>query len=316
MITKNDEYFLEIVKSGSLSKAAEVLYMSQPSLTKHMHNLEASLGVPLFKRDVKPLRINGAGEIYYQYLLRSIASEKDLQNKLKEANSGKHGKLRIGIPTVFGEALLPLVIPRFHELYPDVRLEISEQSGINLHAAVAASELDIAFVHMPSIDVTTDYYSFSSEHIFLAVHEEALKGKKVYDIGNLDYDFRVMDFELLPKLLYILPKEGQMLHRYAMKFLSHHQITPQVLFHNKHCGNTSTNLKLAYEIDHSAAFIPEYTIRTLSSYMRSRFIFFYLEENELMWELLALYPKATSQSFFAREMIRLVRETKWELPLG
>ena len=50
--------------------------------------------------------------------------------------------------------------------------------------------------------------------------------------------------------------------------------------------------------------------------MRSRFIFFYLEENELMWELLALYPKTASQSFFAREMIRLVRETKWELPLG
>ena len=313
MVTKNDEYFMSIVKAGSLSRAAEMLYISQPSLTKHMHNLEQSLGVPLFKKNVKPLQINAAGEIYYQFLLRAVASEKDLQNKLQEANSGKRGTLRLGIPSVFGEALLPLVIPKFRMQYPNVRLILSERSGIDLQTAVTNSEIDIAFVHMPTIDVTVDYYAFSSEHIFLAVHEDALKIHRSLDPANLDYDFRLMDYELLPTLAYVMPREGQMLYRYATRFLSHHQITPSIVYQ---CGNTSTNLKVVHEMNHSAAFIPEYTVRSLPLYMRKQLVFYYLDSPELKWELLALYPKDTSLGFFAREMIRLVKETKWELPLA
>ena len=178
---------------------------------------------------------------------------------------------------------------------------------------MANSEIDIAFVHMPSIDVTVDYYTFSSEHIFLAVHEENLKNQKIHDIGDQDFDFRVMDYTDLPNLLYSIPKEGQMLHRYAMSFLSHHQITPRMLFQ---CANTATNLKLAYEMNHCGIFVPEYSIRTIPAHIRSRLIFYYLDEPELKWEFLALYPKETSLGFFARELIRIVEEVEWELPLN
>ncbi|MBR0092286.1 MAG: LysR family transcriptional regulator, partial [Lachnospiraceae bacterium] len=300
-------------REGGLSKAAEALYISQPSLTKHIRHLEEELGVSLFHRDVKPMQLNAAGDVYYQYLLRQIAAQEDLSNKLSEASGGFRGTLRLGIPNVFGEALLPLVIPKYHRLYPNVRLELHERHGINLHHLVEAGEIDIAFVHMPVTDVTTDYLSYSTEHIFMAVHPDHPEGATVNDISRPDYDFRKMDFTILPQLSYFMPREGQMLHRYAMHFLNHYNVSPPVIMN---CGNTSTNLNLTYAVPNSATFVPEYTIRTLPVYMRNRFIFYYLDESELKWDFLVLYPKGKTLSVFAQEMIRLVKEISWELPLN
>ena len=61
MMTRSDEYFLTVIKCGSLSKAAEALYISQPSLTKQIKHLEARLGTHLFNHDSKPLQLNAAG---------------------------------------------------------------------------------------------------------------------------------------------------------------------------------------------------------------------------------------------------------------
>ena len=313
MITKQDTYFLSVVREGGLRKAADALYISQPSLTKHIRHLEETLGVSLFDRDVKPLQLNAAGEIYYQYLLRMISAEEELNNKLSEATSGLRGTLRIGIPQVFGEALLPLIIPKYHALFPDVRLELHERHGIHLHQMIEAGEIDLAFVHMPVTDVTTDYIAYSTEHIFLAVHREESEYGNVRDISNQDYVFRPMDPTILPQLSYFMPREGQMLHRYATHFLNHYSISPQIIMNS---SNTSTNLNLTYAVGNSATFVPEYTIRTLPAYMRNRFVFYYLDESELKWDFIALFPKGKTLSLFAQEMMRLVKEISWELPLN
>ena len=68
MVFKNYEYFIAIVESGSLTKAAEKLYVSQPSLSQYVKRLESSLGVELFDRTASPLRLTYTGERYYEYV--------------------------------------------------------------------------------------------------------------------------------------------------------------------------------------------------------------------------------------------------------
>ena len=65
MVLHNYEYFVAIVDEGSLTKAAEHLYVSQPSLSQYLKRLEASLGVELFDRSTSPLRLTYTGERYY-----------------------------------------------------------------------------------------------------------------------------------------------------------------------------------------------------------------------------------------------------------
>lgn len=118
MLSKIDEYFLTITEAGSLSKAAQILYVSQPSLTKQIKYLEAKLGTPLFDHSTKPLRLNAAGEIYRKYLLDSIQKEEKLLLELQEANDKKRGVLTVGTPPYQGRFLLPKILPEFLKIIP------------------------------------------------------------------------------------------------------------------------------------------------------------------------------------------------------
>ncbi|MBP3735970.1 MAG: LysR family transcriptional regulator [Lachnospiraceae bacterium] len=307
MISQNDEYFLEIIKRGGLSKASESLFISQPSLTKRMRSLEKQLGVSLFQRDTKPLKLNAAGEVYRQYLERMVAAEKDLSNKLQEASSEKQGILRIGIPPLFGQAFLPDIIPGFHATYPLVRLELTEANGTALQRAVAENRIDLAFVHMPIMDVHVDYEAFSEEHILLAANHNTLPAG--LPITEKDGSRRCpMRFELLSDFLYILPREGQMLYRYSVGFLTNRHITPNVLVN---CGHTITALNLAAKTANSATFIPEYLMQEIPTRVRNRLTFFYLDGPELKWDFCALFSNEYAPGIYAQEMLRMVRETRW-----
>ena len=68
MIFRNYEYFLTIADSGSLTKAAEQLYVSQPSLSQYLKRLESSLGVELFDHKSSPLKLTYIGQRYYNYV--------------------------------------------------------------------------------------------------------------------------------------------------------------------------------------------------------------------------------------------------------
>ena len=236
-----------------------------------------------------------------------VAAEKDLSNKLQEASSEKQGILRIGIPPLFGQAFLPDIIPGFHATYPLVRLELTEANGTALQRAVAENRIDLAFVHMPIMDVHVDYEAFSEEHILLAANHNTLPAG--LPITEKDGSRRCpMRFELLSDFLYILPREGQMLYRYSVGFLTNRHITPNVLVN---CGHTITALNLAAKTANSATFIPEYLMQEIPTRVRNRLTFFYLDGPELKWDFCALFSNEYAPGIYAQEMLRMVRETRW-----
>ena len=73
------EYFLTIAELGSLSKAAEKLYVSQPSLTQYINRLEDNLGIKLFDRSKSPINLTPAGELYLKYAVDSMERKKKSQ---------------------------------------------------------------------------------------------------------------------------------------------------------------------------------------------------------------------------------------------
>ena len=71
MNIQNLDYFLTIVETGNLTKAAEKLFVSQPSLSQYLKRLEKNLGVELFDRSILPMRLTYSGERYYQYTIQA-----------------------------------------------------------------------------------------------------------------------------------------------------------------------------------------------------------------------------------------------------
>lgn len=116
MVFRNYEYFAAIVEAGSLTRAAEQLYISQPSLSQYVKRLEANLGVELFDRSTSPLRLTYTGERYYQYVLQLMKLDENVRREFQDIKNQTSGRLRLGVALWRGACLLPDVFPRFHQL--------------------------------------------------------------------------------------------------------------------------------------------------------------------------------------------------------
>ena len=122
MVLHNYEYFVAIVEAGSLTKAAEHLYVSQPSLSQYLKRLEASLGVELFDRSTSPLRLTYTGERYYQYVLQMMKLDENVRREFQDIKNQTSGRPRLGVALWRGACLLPDVFPTFHQQYPDIHI--------------------------------------------------------------------------------------------------------------------------------------------------------------------------------------------------
>ena len=91
MVLHNYEYFVAIVDEGSLTKAAEHLYVSQPSLSQYLKRLEANLGVELFDRSASPLRLTYTGERYYQYVLQMMKLDENIRREFQDIKNQTSG---------------------------------------------------------------------------------------------------------------------------------------------------------------------------------------------------------------------------------
>ena len=160
MVLHNYEYFVAIVEAGSLTKAAEHLYVSQPSLSQYLKRLEASLGVELFDRSTSPLRLTYTGERYYQYVLQMMKLDENVRREFQDIKNQTSGRLRLGVALWRGACLLPDVFPTFHQQYPDIHIELTEGRSVQLEAALMNDKIDLAVMNLPR---TLDYSKLVSE---------------------------------------------------------------------------------------------------------------------------------------------------------
>jgi DNA-binding transcriptional LysR family regulator len=116
--------FLEVARRGNLSRAAEALYVSQPTLTARLQALEAELGEQLFIRTRRGMRLTEAGEAFLPYAEHAVKAIDDGRERLAELRSGTVGKLVLGAPPTVSTYALPALLARFTEEHPGVRLTV------------------------------------------------------------------------------------------------------------------------------------------------------------------------------------------------
>ena len=113
MVSKQDETFLAIAQAGSVSKAAQGLYLSQPAVSRSLKRLEEDLGVQLFDREAVPLRLTQAGERYLRYVRENQERERRLRQDLAQLEREPSGTVRVGLNFWRSSLVLPRVLPAF-----------------------------------------------------------------------------------------------------------------------------------------------------------------------------------------------------------
>ena len=165
MNTKQAFYIRAIAREGSITAAAKALYISQPSLSQTLRQIEQEAGMPLFHRDSQPLRPTCAGEKYLECAGAILAASRRLENQLQELRQQDSGRLRLGISVQRAMQILPQAMPWFAMQFPRVQLELTEAGSAHLEELVSQGQVDLALAALESTGALFSYTMIERETI-------------------------------------------------------------------------------------------------------------------------------------------------------
>jgi DNA-binding transcriptional LysR family regulator len=148
MIALRYEVFLQVASHMSFSKAADVLCISQPAVSKQIKILESELGVPFFTRNGNSIKMTPSGEKLFLYMQqakiieRQILSDEDIIKKPETTR----GELKIGASTTISLYIMPKILSSFHNKFPKVKMILINRNSENVLNALINHEIDLAIV--------------------------------------------------------------------------------------------------------------------------------------------------------------------------
>lgn len=142
------EYIVAIADYGSVTKAAEALYISQSGLNQQLIKVEKSLGTALFYRTKKEMRLTLAGTIYIANARRILKMAQNCVTQIQDLSDNPCGTISYGLPFEHGVDLFLNVSEEFSKRYPNVSISLMEQTVKHMLEKVQTDQLDMAFVMM------------------------------------------------------------------------------------------------------------------------------------------------------------------------
>lgn len=190
---KDIVYVKAIHEYKTLTKAAESLFITQPSLSMFVKNLEQRLGYPVFKHVGKKLVLNMAGEEFLKYGVEILSMRDKLEAQLQTMHDGNYGHIRIGVPLIRGSYLIPAVLPEYEKVYPNVEIELVEESATILEDRIMSGDCDIIIINTNGENHNLTYDKISTEEILLALpHNHPAVNSAV---ANSDSDYPLVNLD-------------------------------------------------------------------------------------------------------------------------
>lgn len=162
-------YVYEVYKTRSFSKAAENLYISQPSLSAMVKKIEGKVGAPLFDRSTVPIRLTEFGEQYIRIAEKIMDLEEEFAYFTDNMEELKTGHLSVGGTSFFTSYILPDYVSHFSTLYPHVKVNIFESQSKLLEQKVSDGELDLVIDNYHIDENKFERKILMEEHLLLAV---------------------------------------------------------------------------------------------------------------------------------------------------
>ena len=172
------QYFLAVYEHQNITKAAEKLHVSQPSITIALKELENEYHVNLFHRINKKMCLTEEGQIFYTYATKILKDVQELEDSIQDM-TGNRNKIKLGLPLQMGAFLLPLLIGDFRSLYPQISLNLVECGAVDIINDLLQEELDIAIAFVESDSALLNQSPlFETEICFCVNYDHPLAEKK------------------------------------------------------------------------------------------------------------------------------------------
>ncbi|MEK4082202.1 LysR family transcriptional regulator [Solibacillus sp. FSL W7-1472] len=285
------EYFVEVAKHLSFTKAAATLHVSQPSISKAIQNFESELGVPLFYRSSKQLELTDAGHAVLVNSMQVLESFQNLRSELTDLMQLKKGQIRIGIPPIVGAEFFSKLISYYKELNPYIEILLTEVGTKRIRHEIEAGELDVGLVcSVTSSNESLETIRFLKDPLVLIVHESHPLAKK-----------ESIQLSDLASETFIIYRKDFILYDRIIEECSKHGFFPTIA-----CETTQKDLFIEMvQAKLGIALLPEKLAEKIP-YTSIKCIPF--QEEAIFLELGVTWKKNKYLSFAVREFIKLARE--------
>jgi DNA-binding transcriptional LysR family regulator len=188
MLLTQLDAFVEVARSGSVSRAADSLFVTQPALTARLQKLETDLGAPLFVRTHRGMRLTEAGNAFLPYAVRAIETLADGRRLVNAFERGGAGRLALGAAPAVSTYVLPALLKRFAVGHPRVEVSVRTGHSEEILELVLRGQVDLGLVRAlrhPDIESTPLY----EDELVLVVepgHRLAARGR--IELEGLGYE--------------------------------------------------------------------------------------------------------------------------------
>lgn len=283
-------YFLQVAHHKSFTKAAQSLYITQPTISKMIKSIEEELGVVLFNRSGKQVELTDAGQVIFAQAQDIVHSFQHLSVELDDLIHLKKGRITIGLPPMIGSSFFPRVLGKFREQYPDIVIQLVEDGAKKVEEHVEKGLLDIGVVLSTANEALFHSFSLVEEKLMLLVHpSHRLAEQEKVKLSELHQEFFVFfrkDFALHDRVIAECVRAG---------------FQPQVVYESSQWDFISEMVAANLGI----ALLPEPICRELD---RNRIRVLPLVDPVIPWHLVMIWRKDRYLSFAAREWLRFTQD--------
>lgn len=174
------ESLIHLVEEGSFSRAAKKMFLTQPSLTKHIKNLEESVNARIVNRENRGISLTSEGKIIYDYSRRILRLRDEAKEKISRMKENESGSIFISASTIPATYILPGLLNGFKKLYPDIRAYIQTSDSEETLGMILDNQSEIGFIGKQTFDKRLNVESLWMDRLVLAVPADHSWVKKKY----------------------------------------------------------------------------------------------------------------------------------------
>ena len=306
------KYVYEVYKERSFTKAAQNLYISQPSLSARIKKIEEIIGEPLFDRSTTPLQLTEVGKVYIEAAEEITQIEQRVENYINDLAGLKTGNLAVGASTLFAAYVVPSLITQFNQKFPDVHIQLIEGNTAELEEMLGSNALDFVIdnYHYDSILYNKELYC--EENILLAVpkhfavNEELgmyqLSYKNIKNKNYLNQKYPAVPLGRFADLPFIMLTQGNDTRTRGDRLCRNVGFKPNIVLE----FNQQSTAYMASSTQLGATFISDILVSQLPTF--ENLVYYKLDGEEAKRKVFFCYKTHKYKTRVMEEFIRMMHE--------
>lgn len=275
MDSKQIQYILKVAECRNITRAAQQLYMTQPALSHFISKVEEELGARIFNRGLTPLTLTPAGELYVHTAKMMRSLEENLKRDVQSLDQSGERVIRLGLSDMRATCLLPMALPGFRRLYPNILVKTTESTSYLVEENVRGGKVDLGIIPL------YDYQDSFSRRV---LYEEELVLVSGEELPHQEGVVRPwVDLEELNHLGFIMLNQDSRIRKAVDAIFMEHGLRPRTVAES--CNNMTAYMLASAGV--AAAIVPEAMLRLLNPVRAPRV--YSIGKKGVRWEIGAIW---------------------------